>query len=71
MNGVLPFFDWKSCLTFLPLNLHVNDSSLVKIVSLKYVNNIPGVRGTIYTSTEKAMNMILRDVTVLKFKEYG
>ena len=62
-------FDRKWCLTFLPLNVHVNDNYLAKVLSLKYVNNIPGVYVTMDSSIEKAMNVILRYGTVFKFNE--
>ena len=70
-NGVSKIFDRKGTLIFLPLNVHVNNISLETRLFLKDVNNIPGVRGNMEKLIEKAMNMILRDVTVLKFKEYG
>ena len=35
------------------------------------MKNIPGVRVTMDTSIDKAMNVILKDVKVLKFKECG
>ena len=64
-------FDWKGRLNILPLNVHVNENYLEKLISLKYVNNIPEMRMHMYKSIEKAMNVILRDGTVLKFKECG
>ena len=70
-NGVSLTFDWKVWLTFLPLNVHVNENSLAAILPFKDVYNIPGVRVTTDISTEKAMKVIMRDVTVFKFKEYG
>ena len=41
----------------------MKDNYLAKTMSLKYVNNIPGVRVTMDTSIDKAMNVILRDGT--------
>ena len=67
-NGGSIIFYRKGQLIFLLLDVHVNDNSLVTILSLKYVNNIPGVGVTMYSSIKKAMNVILRDGTVLKFK---
>ena len=67
-NGVSIIFDRKWHLTFLPLNVHVNKDYIETILSFKYITNIPGVRGTMDTSTEKDVNMILRDGTVFKFK---
>ena len=58
----------KDRLTFLPLNVHMNDNYLAIILSLKYVNNIVGVRVTMDTSIEKAMNVILKYGTVFNFK---
>ena len=49
----------------------MNNNSLATILSLKDVNNIPGVCVTMDISIEKAMNVIMRDGTVFKFKEYG
>ena len=56
-------------LKILPLNVHVNNNSLAEILSLKDANNIPGVSATMDTSTEKAVNVILKYGTVFKFKE--
>ena len=42
-NGVSLLFDQKLRLTFLPLNVHVNENSLAAILYFKDVNNIPGV----------------------------
>ena len=42
-------FDRKGRLTFLPLSVHVNDNYLATILSLKYVNSIPGVLLTMDT----------------------
>ena len=70
-NGGSLLFDRKGRLTFLPSGVHVNYNSLATILSLKYVNKIIGVRVTMDTSIEKAMHVILSDVTVFKFKEYG
>ena len=52
-------------------NVHVNENSLATILSFKDVNNTLGVRVTMDTSIEKAMNVIMRDVTLFKFKECG
>ena len=67
-NGGSLLFDRKGHLTFLPLNVYVSNNYLATIISLKDVNNIPGVRVTMYTSIEKDMNVILRGGTVFKFK---
>ena len=48
-NGGSTLFYQRWRLTFLPLNVHVNDNSLAKILSLKYVKNIPRMRVTIDT----------------------
>ena len=45
----------------------MNNNYTATILSLKYVNNIPGVRMNMDKSTEKAMNIIMSDRTVLKF----
>ena len=42
-SGGLLIFDPKGRLTFLPLNVNLKDNSLEIILSLKDVNNIPGV----------------------------
>ena len=47
----------------------MNKNYLATILSRKDVNNIPRVRVTIDTSIEKAMNIILTDGTIFKFKE--
>ena len=70
-NGVSPLFDWKGRLTFLPLNVHVNENFLATTISLKYENNVPGVHVTMDTLIEKAVNVILKDGTIFKFKECG
>ena len=70
MNGGSILFDNKWRLTFIPLSVHVNDNSLESKLSLKYVKNILGVRVTMDTLIEKAMNLILSDGTLFKFKEY-
>ena len=70
-NGGSPLFGRKGRLTFLPLSVHVNNNSIAKIISLKYVNNIAGMRMTMDTNIEKAMNIILSDGTVFMFKGYG
>ena len=49
--------------------MHVINNYLTTILSLKYANNIPVVRVTMDTLIEKAMNLILGDGTVFKFKE--
>ena len=67
-NGGSLIFDWKGRLKYLPLNVHVDDNSIASILSLNYVNKIPGVCVTMDTLIEKAMSMIMRDGTVLKFK---
>ena len=64
-------FDRKGRLRFSSLNVRMNDNSIETIISLKYVNKISGVCVTIYISMEKEMNLILRNGTVLKFKECG
>ena len=46
----------------------MNDNYLAIILSLKYVNSIVGVRVTMDTSIEKAMNVILKYGTVFNFK---
>ena len=48
-NGGSLIFDWKRCLTFLPLNVHVNKNDLAIIIPFKDVNIIPGVRVTMNT----------------------
>ena len=58
-NGGLLLFDRKGRLIFLPLSVHVNRNYLAKILSLKYVKNIAGVK------------VIMSDGTVFKFKECG
>ena len=68
-NGGLLFFYRKGRLRFLPLRMHVNKNYLSTILSLKDVKNISGVRVTMYKLIEKAINMILSDGTVFKFKE--
>ena len=70
-NGGLLHFDRKWSLTFLPLGLHVNENYLAKILYLKDVNNIPGVRVTTDTSTEKSVQVILSDGTVFRFNKFG
>ena len=69
-NGGSLLFDRKVRLNFLPLNVNVNNDSLSTMIYFKDVNNITGVRVTMDTSIEKAMNMILRYGTVFKFKEF-
>ena len=59
-NGGSLLFDQKGRLTFLPLNVKVNNNYIAIILSLKYVNNIPGVCVTIDTSIEKTINVIMR-----------
>ena len=54
-------FDRKGRLKFLPLCGHVNNNDLVTILSLKDMKSISGVRGTMDTSIEKAINLILSD----------
>ena len=49
----------------------MNENCLETILSLKDVNNIPGVRVTMDTSIEKATNVILRDGTVFRFNSFG
>ena len=49
----------------------MNYNSLVKILSLKDTNKIPEVHVIIDTLIEEAMDVILRDGTILKFKEWG
>ena len=71
INGVSLIFDWNGRLTFLPFNVHVNKNSLATILSIKYLDNIVGVRITINKSIEKSMNVILTDQTVFKIKECG
>ena len=56
-------------LTFLLLSVNVEEISLATILSLKYVNNISGVRMTIGTSIEKSMSVNLSHGRVFKFKE--
>ena len=70
MNGDSLIFDRKECLTFLPLNVHANENYLSKFLSLKHVKNIVRVHVTMATPIEKSMNVILRDGTVFKFKEF-
>ena len=70
-NGGSLLFYWKGRLTFLPLNVHVNENCIAQILYLKDVNSIPGVRVTMDTSLEKAMHAITKDGTVFKFKECG
>ena len=61
-------FDPKVDYHFLTLNLHLNENYLATIISLIDVNNIPVVRVTMDASIKKAMNVVLRYVTVFKFK---
>ena len=67
-NGGFLQLDRKGLLTFLPLSVHVDDNYLPTILSLKYVNNILGVRVTMDTLMKKFMNVILSDGTIFKFK---
>ena len=53
------------------LNVFTFEYACGQKLSLKYVNNIPGVRVTMYRFIEKSMSLILRDGTVFNFKEYG
>ena len=56
-------------LDILTLNVHVNENYLATMLSLKYVNKIPGVFSvTMDTSIEKSVNVILKDIIVSKFK---
>ena len=71
MNGGSLIFYWKGCLRFLPFIVHMNKNFLAIILSLKFVNNIMGVRVTTDTSIEKAMNVIMGDELFFKFKECG
>ena len=71
MNGGSLIFYRKGLYTFLPLNVHVNENYLATILSLKYVNKIPGLRVTMDTLVDKAMNVILGDGAALKFKDCG
>ena len=48
-NGGSLLFDPKRSLKILPLNIHENYNSIETIITLKYVNNTPGVRLTMYT----------------------
>ena len=68
---VFHLFDRKGRLTFLHLSMNVRNKYIAKIVSLKHVKNIPVVRVTMDTSIENAMNVIMSDGTVFKFKECG
>ena len=67
-NIVLLLFDRQGLLTCLPLNIKVKDNYLVTILSLKDLNNIPGMGMNMYMLIEKAMNVILRCGTIFKFK---
>ena len=71
MNGGSLLFDWIGSLTFLPLDVHGSDNSLDEILYLKYVKNILGVRVTMDILIKNDMIVILKDGTVLKFKECG
>ena len=71
MNGGPPLFYRKGQLTFFTLCVNVNNVSLATIISLKDVNNIPGVHVTMDTSIEKAMNVIIIDGTIFKVKYCG
>ena len=64
-------FDRKVGLIFLTLSFNVKKNYLATILSLKYVNNIAGVRVTIDTLVENFMNVTMSDGTVFKFKECG
>ena len=66
-NVISLLFDSKFCLTFLPLNMHVNNNYLATILFLKYVNNIPGLQVNMDTSIEKSVNVIMKYGTVFKF----
>ena len=46
----------------------MNENSLATILSLEYVNNIPGVRMNMDASIDKDVNVILRYGTVFKLK---
>ena len=48
-NGGSIIFDQKGRLTFLSLNVHVNEDALEKIPYFKDVDNIPGVNVTLDT----------------------
>ena len=71
MNGGSLLFDWIGSLTFLPLDVHGSDIILDEILYLKYVKNILGVRVTMDILIKNDMIVILKDGTVLKFKECG
>ena len=68
MNGGSLIFDRKGILTFLPFNVHKNYYYLATILSLKYVNKIPGVFVSMDILIEKYVNIILRYGMGFKFK---
>ena len=52
-------------------SVHVNNNYLATIISLKYVTNMSGVCVTMDILIEKAVNVVMRDGTVFKFKKCG
>ena len=68
-NGGLISFDSKSTLKLLPMKVHFTKNAMATILSFKEVADIPGVRITTDTETERAMKLSLGNGRTLKFKE--
>jgi hypothetical protein len=68
-NGGTQSFKKTGTLKVLPLQVHVNPSSLANILSLKDVASIPGIRITMDTEVERAIHVHVDDNKVLKFNE--
>jgi hypothetical protein len=70
-NGGAQIFNKQGDLNILPLKVHVNESSLANILSLKDVASIPGIKITMDTSKERAIYVHLdgKDAEEIKFSE--
>ena len=70
-EGGVKVYDKVADLNLLPMTVHFNDSAIANILSFKEVADLPGIRITTDTSTERAFLIHLPDGSILRFNEYS
>ena len=69
-NGSHIYFNQMGGLLLLPMKFHINESSMVNIISFVEVTNIAGVHIKMDKSKEKVINVHIKDVEIIHFKAY-
>ena len=70
-NGVCLSFNKTGELLFLPIEIHINESSTENIPSFAEVSNISGVHINIDTSKHKVINVHMQDRHIIHLRAFA